>query len=172
MPKEMLFLCDVYTKWLKDNNLPHQCASDILYGKDTMNRLTVNQTYWLENFISTWDIIAQNAQENIMTKIDLTDNELQELKYHYVDRIVGNMSLEDLLQYVKEDMENAVNDLSEVEFLDQAEDYWNDSFDDQKDIINDNLGVWDAEDEDDLIEEVTANAGWCIKSIDYEHQLK
>ncbi len=33
-----------------------------------------------------------------MTKIDLTDNELQELKYHYVDRIVGNMSLEDLLQ--------------------------------------------------------------------------
>ena len=137
MPKEMLFLCDVYTKWLKDNNLPHQCASDILYGKDTMNRLTVNQTYWLENFISTWDIISQNAQENIMTKINLTDNELQELKYHYVDRIVGNMSLEDLLQYVKEDMENAVNDLSEVEFLDQAEDYWNDSFDEVVEIVKD-----------------------------------
>ena len=64
-----------------------------------------------------------------MTKINLTQEELQELKYHYVDRIVDNMSLEDLLQYVKEDMENAVNDLSEVEFLDQAEDYWNDSFD-------------------------------------------
>ena len=137
MPKEMLFLCDVYTKWLKENNLPHQCASDILYGKDTMNILTVNQPYWLENFISTWDIIAQNAQENIMTKIDLTDNELQELKYHYVDRIVGNMSLEDLLQYVKEDMENAVNDLSEVEFLDQAEDYWNDSFDEVVEIVKD-----------------------------------
>ena len=137
MPKEMLFLCDVYTKWLKDNNLPHQCASDILYGKDTMNRLTVNQTYWLENFISTWDIIAQNAQENIMTKIDLTDNELQELKYHYVDRIVGNMSLEDLLQYVKEDMENAVNDLSEVDFLDRAKDYWNDSFDEVVEIVKD-----------------------------------
>ena len=63
MPKEMLFLCDVYTKWLEENQLPHQCASDILYGKDTMNRLTLNQTYWLENFISTWDIIAQNSQE-------------------------------------------------------------------------------------------------------------
>ena len=61
MPKEMLFLSDVYTKWLEENELPHQCASDILYGKDTMNRLTVNQTYWLENFISTWDIISQNA---------------------------------------------------------------------------------------------------------------
>ena len=34
------------------------------------------------------------------------------------------------------------------------------------------LGVWDADDEDDLIEEVTAAAGWCIKSIDYEVQLK
>ena len=46
------------------------------------------------------------------------------------------------------------------------------SFDDQQLIINDNLGVWDADDEDDLIEEITANAGWCIKSIDYEIQLK
>ena len=72
-----------------------------------------------------------------MTKINLTDEELQELKYHYVDRIVGNMSLEDLLQYVKEDMENAVNDLSEVEFLDQAEDYWNDSFDEVVEDIKD-----------------------------------
>ena len=34
------------------------------------------------------------------------------------------------------------------------------------------LGVWEADDEDDLVEEVTANAGWCILSIDYEIQLK
>ena len=34
------------------------------------------------------------------------------------------------------------------------------------------LGVWEADDEDDLIEEVTAASGWCIKSIDYEVQLK
>ena len=27
-------------------------------------------------------------------------------------------------------------------------------------------------DEDDLIEEVTTASGWCIKSIDYEIQLK
>ena len=46
------------------------------------------------------------------------------------------------------------------------------SFDDQQSIINDNLGVWEADDEDDLIEEVTANSGWCIKSIDYDIQLK
>ena len=46
------------------------------------------------------------------------------------------------------------------------------TFDEQKDIINDNLGVWEAEDEDDLVEEVTAAAGWCIESIDYDIQLK
>ena len=34
------------------------------------------------------------------------------------------------------------------------------------------LGVWDADDEDDLIEEVTTACGWCIKNIDYEIQLK
>ena len=34
------------------------------------------------------------------------------------------------------------------------------------------LGVWKADNEDDLIEEVTTASGWCIKSIDYEVQLK
>ena len=33
------------------------------------------------------------------------------------------------------------------------------------------VGVWEANDEDDLIEEVTTASGWCIKSIDYEIQL-
>ena len=33
--------------------------------------------------------------------------------------------------------------------------------------------IWKAlDDEDDLIEEVTTASGWCIKSIDYEIQLK
>ena len=42
----------------------------------------------------------------------------------------------------------------------------------QDQIVKNNIGVWEADDEDDLIEEVTCNAGWCIKSIDYEIQLK
>jgi len=60
----------------------------------------------------------------------------------------------------------------EFDFNTDMPDYYSVSFDDQTSIINDNLGVWDAEDEDDLIEEVTSNAGWCIKSINYEIQLK
>jgi hypothetical protein len=27
--------------------------------------------------------------------------------------------------------------------------------------------VWEADDEDDLVEEITSSYGWCIKSIDY-----
>ena len=44
--------------------------------------------------------------------------------------------------------------------------------DERIEITNDHLGVWEAEDEDDLIEEVTTASGWCIKKIDYEVQLK
>ena len=39
-------------------------------------------------------------------------------------------------------------------------------------IVQNSLGVWEADDEDDLIEEITAASGWCIKSIDYDIQLK
>ena len=38
----------------------------------------------------------------------------------------------------------------------------------QMEIINEvKSTIWDACDEDDLIEEITCAAGWCIKSIDY-----
>ena len=46
------------------------------------------------------------------------------------------------------------------------------TFEEQVQIIYDNLGVWEADDEDDLIEEITTSSGWCIKSIDYDIQLK
>ena len=46
------------------------------------------------------------------------------------------------------------------------------SLDEMQQITEDTLGVWEADDEDDLDEEITANAGWCILSIDYEIELK
>ena len=42
----------------------------------------------------------------------------------------------------------------------------------QIELEDQTVGVWEADDEDDLIEEITTAAGWCIKSIDYEIQLK
>ena len=60
----------------------------------------------------------------------LTKNELNELKYHYVDRVVDNMSTKDLVQYVFDDMLRYVEALPEVDFLDEAQEYWEDHFDD------------------------------------------
>ena len=42
----------------------------------------------------------------------------------------------------------------------------------QIELEDQTIGVWEADNEDDLIEEVTTASGWCIKSIDYEIQLK
>ena len=62
-----------------------------------------------------------------MTK--LTKNELEELKYHYVDRLVDNMSLKDLVTYVTDDLMQYVDNQSDVEFLEDARNYWEDGYD-------------------------------------------
>ena len=64
--------------------------------------------------------------------------------------------------------------VTEVEF-DFDDDYAEESkltFDEEIELRDLALGVWEADDEDDLIEEITTASGWCIKSIDYEVQLK
>ena len=59
----------------------------------------------------------------------LTDNELNELRYHYVDRVVDNMSTKDLVQYVFDDMLRYIETIPEVEFLEDCQDYWEEHFD-------------------------------------------
>ena len=63
--------------------------------------------------------------------------------------------------------------VKEIEFdtQDDSEEY-SLSFDEEIALRDSALGVWEADNEDDLIEEITAASGWCIKSIDYEIQLK
>ena len=44
---------------------------------------------------------------------------------------------------------------------------------DCQEIIDETMSTtWDADDEDDLIEEITNATGWCINSIDFRHVLK
>jgi len=52
-------------------------------------------------------------------------------------------------------------------------DFDDDLHDEEKnDILDDTIGhIWEADDEDDLVEEITCATGWCIKSIDYRHVL-
>ena len=42
----------------------------------------------------------------------------------------------------------------------------------QKEIIDETFStIWEADDEEDLVEEITAATGFCVNSIDYEHVL-
>ena len=42
----------------------------------------------------------------------------------------------------------------------------------QEMVTSDTVGqIWEAVDEEDLVEEITTATGWCIKSIDYRHIL-
>ena len=64
--------------------------------------------------------------------------------------------------------------VTDIEF-DFDDDYCEGSkltYDEEIAIRDSALGVWEADDEDDLVEEITCNAGWCILSLDYEIQLK
>jgi len=60
----------------------------------------------------------------------LTPAVINELKSLLVERIVDNMSTKDLVQYVTDDLDDMYKNMSDVEFLDDAQNYWDDGFDD------------------------------------------
>ena len=60
---------------------------------------------------------------------NLTDEQLQELKDLYVERLVDNMTTKDLVRYVTDDMTDYVDKQSPVEFFDDAYSYFDDYFD-------------------------------------------
>ena len=45
------------------------------------------------------------------------------------------------------------------------------SLDEQISITNDNLGIWEVDNEDELVDKISDTLGWCIKSIDYTSNL-
>ena len=63
-----------------------------------------------------------------MTK-ELTPAVINELKSFLVERTVDNMSTADLVAYVTADLDDLYKNMSDVEFLDDAQNYWEDSFD-------------------------------------------
>ena len=60
----------------------------------------------------------------------LTPEIISELKSFFVERYVDNMSTEDLVEYVTMDMDKYVDCQTDDQFLNDARDYWDDSFDD------------------------------------------
>ena len=64
-----------------------------------------------------------------MTKNDLTPEQIDDLKDLYVERMVDNMDIKDLYNYVFDDMTRYVKDISDQQFIDEAHSYWDDYFD-------------------------------------------
>ena len=65
-----------------------------------------------------------------MNHIELSDNQFAALKELLVERIVDNMSVEDLVEYVAIDLDKYYDDMLDPDFLAEAEDYWEDYFPD------------------------------------------
>ena len=62
-------------------------------------------------------------------EVDLSTTQWTELRDLYVERLVDNMSTKDLVQYVFDDMTQYVDNQSDVEFLEDARNYFDDYFD-------------------------------------------
>ena len=68
--------------------------------------------------------------KNKLEKFGMTNNQINELKSFLVERIVDNMSTKDLVEYVTNDLDQYYENMSDVEFIDEAKNYWDDGYND------------------------------------------
>tara|TARA_A100001388_G_scaffold121758_1_gene89882 strand:+ start:339 stop:635 length:297 start_codon:yes stop_codon:yes gene_type:complete len=64
-----------------------------------------------------------------LEKFGMTHNQLQELRSFLVERIVDNMSTKDLVEYVTNDLDQYYENMPDAEFVDEAQNYWEDHYD-------------------------------------------
>ena len=62
--------------------------------------------------------------------VNLTENQLQELRAFYVERFVDNMDTKDLVDYVSDDMMRYMEALPDNEVIEECVNYWDDHFED------------------------------------------
>ena len=65
-----------------------------------------------------------------MNKTQLTDKQFAALKEYYVDRIVDNMSMKDLVIYVTDDMQRWIDDMTFNDAMVEIEEYFDEYFTD------------------------------------------
>ena len=62
-------------------------------------------------------------------KTDYSPELISELKSFYVERVVDNMDTKDLVNYVMDDLDRYYEKQSDMDFLEDAYNYWEDHFD-------------------------------------------
>ena len=61
---------------------------------------------------------------------EFTPKLIKELKSFLVERYVDNMETKDLVEYVTDDLDQYFESLPDEQFISEAQNYWDDSFDD------------------------------------------
>ena len=61
---------------------------------------------------------------------EFTPTLIKELKSFLVERMVDNMETKDLVEYVTDDLDQYFESLPDEQFINEAQNYWDDSFDD------------------------------------------
>ena len=63
------------------------------------------------------------------TELNLNEDQFERLKSYYIERYIDNMSREDLMEYVANDMELHMDKLSESDIIDDISFYFEEQFD-------------------------------------------
>ena len=61
---------------------------------------------------------------------EFTPTLIKELKSFLVERMVDNMETKDLVEYVTDDLDQYFESLPDEQFINEAQNYWDESFDD------------------------------------------
>ena len=62
------------------------------------------------------------------TELNLNEDQFERLKSYYIERYVNNMSMDDLMEYVANDMDLHMDKLSESDIIDDISFYFEDHF--------------------------------------------
>ena len=97
----------------------------------------------------------------------MTPELLNELRSFLVERLVDNMSTKDLVEYVTDDLDEYYDGLTDSQFIIEAQNYWEDSFDEVVEEIEDYMKCdfkKDRREDDDLFIDIN-NTG----AVSYTH---
>ena len=90
-------------------------------------RVYTRQTFGVR-LMTQFEYYSHNKMSEV--KKDFTPTLINELKSFMVERYVDNMSTKDLVAYVMDDLDRYYEKMSDAEFIDEAQNYWEDHFDD------------------------------------------
>ena len=106
--------------------------------------------------------LANPTIHSFTTTNPMTPELLNELRSFLVERLVDNMSTKDLVEYVTDDIDEYYDGLTDSQFIIEAQNYWEDSFDEVVEEIEDYMKCdfkKDRREDDDLFIDINNTGG-------------